>query len=45
MILNEGLVKVTARLGLDRESLMDTRIAGDFVGEGAAAVPDRDRPR
>lgn len=36
MVLHEGLVKVSAQLDRDRVSLMDIRIAGDFVGEGAA---------
>ncbi|MBL1085911.1 Crp/Fnr family transcriptional regulator [Streptomyces actinomycinicus] len=36
VVLHEGLVKVTARLDGDRESLMDIKIAGDVVGELAA---------
>lgn len=36
VVLHKGLVKVTARLDRDRESLMDIWIAGDVVGERAA---------
>lgn len=36
IFLHQGLVKVSARLDRDRVSLVDIRIAGDFVGEGAA---------
>ncbi|WP_329361972.1 Crp/Fnr family transcriptional regulator [Streptomyces sp. NBC_00669] len=36
VILHEGMVKVTARLGSERMSLVDIRIAGDVVGEVAA---------
>uniref|UniRef100_A0AAU2UXC1 Crp/Fnr family transcriptional regulator n=1 Tax=Streptomyces sp. NBC_00003 TaxID=2903608 RepID=A0AAU2UXC1_9ACTN len=36
VVLHEGLVKVTARLDRDRESLMDIWTPGDVVGERAA---------
>ncbi|MFJ3672736.1 Crp/Fnr family transcriptional regulator [Streptomyces sp. NPDC090106] len=36
VVLHEGLVKVTARLDHDRESLVDIWSAGDVVGERAA---------
>lgn len=36
VVLHVGLVKVTARLDRDRESLVDIRVAGDIVGEVAA---------
>ncbi|MEV0258594.1 Crp/Fnr family transcriptional regulator [Streptomyces sp. NPDC050732] len=36
LVLHEGLVKVTAQLDNDCESLMDIRVAGEVVGEVAA---------
>ncbi|WP_235489942.1 Crp/Fnr family transcriptional regulator [Streptomyces roseoverticillatus] len=39
IVLHRGIVKVTARLDGENESLVDIRIAGDVVGEMAALGP------